>query len=212
MGAAATVRRIAILVQALDPLSRAGLIAELSHRPEVTFTQTGDADGVVTVVLADEPDERALRLIRASRHGDRSRVVLVLARLDERGLLDAVEAGVSCVLRREEASADRVVEAVRAAADGGAAMSPELLGRLLDHIGRLQRDVLAPRGLHVCGLTDREVRVLRLIADGHDTLEVGRQLFYSERTVKNIVHDITSRLDLRNRTHAVAYALRQGLI
>ena len=42
--------------------------------------------------------------------------------------------------------------------------------------------------------------------------EVGRQLFYSERTVKNIVHDVTSRLDLRNRTHAVAYAIRQGLI
>jgi DNA-binding NarL/FixJ family response regulator len=54
--------------------------------------------------------------------------------------------------------------------------------------------------------------VLRLLADGHDTAEVGRQLYYSERTVKNIVHDVTSRLDLRNRTHAVAYALRQGLI
>ena len=42
--------------------------------------------------------------------------------------------------------------------------------------------------------------------------EVGRRLFYSERTVKNIVHDVTSRLNLKNRTQAVAYALRQGLI
>ena len=41
---------------------------------------------------------------------------------------------------------------------------------------------------------------------------VGRRLFFSERTVKNIIHDVTSRLDLRNRTHAVAYAIRQGLI
>jgi DNA-binding NarL/FixJ family response regulator len=72
--------------------------------------------------------------------------------------------------------------------------------------------VLAPRGLTFSGLTERELSVLRLLADGHDTAEVGRQLFYSERTVKNIVHDVTSRLDLRNRTHAVAYALRQGLI
>ena len=72
--------------------------------------------------------------------------------------------------------------------------------------------MLAPRGLTFSGLTDREVRVLRLLAEGFDTAEVGRQLFLSERTVKNVVHDVTSRLNLRNRTHAVAYALRQGLI
>jgi DNA-binding NarL/FixJ family response regulator len=45
-----------------------------------------------------------------------------------------------------------------------------------------------------------------------DTAEVGRDLYYSDRTVKNILHDVTSRLNLRNRTHAVAYAIRQGLI
>jgi DNA-binding NarL/FixJ family response regulator len=91
-------------------------------------------------------------------------------------------------------------------------MSPDLLGQLLDHVGRLQRDVLTPRGLRFSGLSEREVRVLRLMADGFDTGEIGRRLFYSERTVKHIVHDITSRLHLRNRTHAVAYALRQGYI
>jgi DNA-binding NarL/FixJ family response regulator len=41
---------------------------------------------------------------------------------------------------------------------------------------------------------------------------VGHRLYFSERTVKNVIHDVTSRLDLRNRTHAVAYAIRQGLI
>ena len=69
-----------------------------------------------------------------------------------------------------------------------------------------------PRGLSFAVLTDREIKVLKLLADGLDTAEVGRRLFYSERTVKNIVHDVTSRLNLRNRTQAVAYALRQGLI
>ena len=54
--------------------------------------------------------------------------------------------------------------------------------------------------------------MLRLLAEGMDTAEVGRQLFLSERTVKNAVHDVMSRLNLRNRTHAVAYAIRQGLI
>ena len=87
-----------------------------------------------------------------------------------------------------------------------------VFGRLLDQVGRLQRQVLNPRGLSFAVLTDREIKVMKLLADGLDTAEVGRRLFYSERTVKNIVHDVTSRLNLRNRTQAVAYALRQGLI
>jgi DNA-binding NarL/FixJ family response regulator len=101
---------------------------------------------------------------------------------------------------------------IRSVAVGEGTLPPDLLGRLLDQVGRLQRQVLAPRGLTFRGLSEREVRVLRLLADGMDTAEVGRELFYSERTVKNIVHDITSRLELRNRTHAVAYAIKQGLI
>jgi DNA-binding NarL/FixJ family response regulator len=87
-----------------------------------------------------------------------------------------------------------------------------MLGRLLNQIGRLQRQVLAPRGITVCGLTGREVDVLRLVADGCETSEIGNQLAYSERTIKNVIHDVTSRLSLRNRTHAVAWAVREGLI
>lgn len=132
MGAAASARRIAIHVQALDPLSRAGLIAELSHRPEVTFSEVDDAEGVVPSCSLTSPMRTRYAQCVQSASVLAVVLVLVLARLDERGLLDADEAGVSCVLRREEASADCVVEAVRAAADGGAAMSPELLGRLLD--------------------------------------------------------------------------------
>jgi DNA-binding NarL/FixJ family response regulator len=101
---------------------------------------------------------------------------------------------------------------MRSVASGDGLLPPDLLGRLLSQVGHLQRQVLAPRGLTFSGLTERELGVLRLLADGHDTAEVGKQLFYSERTVKNIVHDLTSRLELRNRTHAVAYAIREGLI
>jgi DNA-binding NarL/FixJ family response regulator len=62
------------------------------------------------------------------------------------------------------------------------------------------------------GLTEREIEVLRLVADGFDTSEIAGSLAYSERTIKNIIHDVTARLNLRNRSHAVAYAVRQGLI
>ncbi|PZS33496.1 MAG: helix-turn-helix transcriptional regulator, partial [Pseudonocardiales bacterium] len=62
------------------------------------------------------------------------------------------------------------------------------------------------------GVSDREAQVLRLVADGFDTAHIARQLSYSERTVKNVLHDVTARLQLRNRSHAVAYALRAGII
>jgi DNA-binding NarL/FixJ family response regulator len=61
-------------------------------------------------------------------------------------------------------------------------------------------------------LTDREIKVLELLADGLETAEVGSRLFFSERTIKNVVHDVTSRPKLGNRTQAVAYALKHGLI
>ena len=123
-----------------------------------------------------------------------------------------MEAGASGLLQRSQSTPQSLVNSIQSAAAGEGSLPPDLLGRLLGQVGRLQRHVLAPRGLTFSGLTEREVKVLRLLADGMDTAEVGRQLFLSERTVKNVVHDVMSRLNLRNRTHAVAYALRQGLI
>jgi DNA-binding NarL/FixJ family response regulator len=61
-------------------------------------------------------------------------------------------------------------------------------------------------------LKERELDVLRLLSEGFDTAEVARRLCYSERTVKNVLQDLTRRHNLKNRTHAVAFALRQGLI
>jgi DNA-binding NarL/FixJ family response regulator len=116
------------------------------------------------------------------------------------------------VIQRSEATAVNLSEAIRAAAVGEEALPPDLLGRLLDQVGRLERSVLIPSGSSFAVLTDRETKALEMLADGLDTAEVGRRLFCSERTVKNIVHDITSRLNLRNRTQAVAYALKHGLI
>jgi DNA-binding NarL/FixJ family response regulator len=61
-------------------------------------------------------------------------------------------------------------------------------------------------------LTPRELRVLTLLADGYRTSEIALELAYSERTIKHAIAEMTSRLQLRNRTQAVAFAVRQGLI
>ena len=150
--------------------------------------------------------------MRALRGRGIRRLVLLISRVDDRSLLAAAEAGVTGVVRRNDATPGNLSAAIRSAAAGEGTLPPDLLGRLLRQVGQLQRQVLSPRGLTFSGLTEREAAVLRLLADGYDTAEVGRQLFYSERTVKNIIHDVTSRLELRNRSHAVAYAIREGLI
>lgn len=206
--------RVPVYVSASDPISRAGIVATLRHRPEVQLLEEDElagADGVA-VVLVDRIDDAALGHFRQLQGLRCTRIVVVPTVLDDADLMTAVEAGVCGLVRRTEATAERLVEVVRIAAAGQGSLPPDLLGRLLNQVSRLQRQVLAPRGLRATGLSERETDVLRLVAEGHDTQEIARRLSYSERTIKNILHDVTSRLQVRNRSHAVAFALREGLI
>jgi DNA-binding NarL/FixJ family response regulator len=204
---------IPVIVCAADPLSRAGIVSQLRRAQGFVVVPEDDAsDDAVALVVADDLDASATGQIRALRGHGVSRVVLLVSRVDDKALLAAAEAGVTGVVRRREATAGNLSAAIRSAAAGEGSLPPDLLGRLLRQVGQLQRQVLSPRGLTFSGLTERETAVLRLLAEGLDTAEVGRRLYYSERTVKNIIHDVTSRLELRNRAHAVAYAIREGLI
>lgn len=205
--------RVPVFVYANDPISQAGIASGLRNRPEVQVIEDGDVDrAAVAIVVTDEIDAEVVRLLRAIQRNGCPRVVLVVSRVDDAGPLTAVGAGASALLRRSEATPEQLARAVQAAAAGDGTVPPDLLGRLLDQVSRLHDQVLAPRGLTFSGLSEREVDVLRLVADGCDTGEIARTLCYSERTVKNVIHDVTSRLRLRNRSHAVAYAVRQGLI
>ena len=205
--------RIATFVYANDPVSQAGISAQLRPRPEIRIVDEGDVDNAeVAVIVADDLDADTARIIRAVQRNGCPRVVAVVTKLDDGGLFSALEAGACGLLRREEATTERLVQVVQSAAQGDGSVPPDLLGRLLNQIGKLQRQVLAPRGITMSGLTEREIEVLRLVAEGWDTAEIAGRLSYSERTIKNIIHDITARLCLRNRTHAVAYAVREGLI
>jgi DNA-binding NarL/FixJ family response regulator len=207
------IERIRVFVYGQDPISQAGLAAQLRGRPEVLVVDEADVDrAAVAVVVADEVDEDTTRVVRAVQRNGIPRVILVVTRLDDAGMIAGVEAGACGLLRRSEAQPERLAGAITSAAAGDGSVPSDLLGRLLDHVGRLQRQVLTPRGLTLSGLSEREIEVLRLVADGMDTTEIATTLAYSERTIKNIIHDVTARLNLRNRSHAVAYAVRQGLI
>jgi DNA-binding NarL/FixJ family response regulator len=200
-------------VYADDPILQAGVSTQLRMRPEIRVIDAADVDRAdVAVIVADTLDDNTIRVLKAVQRGGVPRTVLVARVIDDGTLAAAAEAGVGGLVRRSEATADSLVRAITRVAAGEGEVPADLLGRLLGQVGRLQRQVLAPRGLAFSGLSERESQVLRLVADGHDTAEIAGQLCYSQRTVKNILHDLTTRLQLRNRSHAVAYAVREGLI
>jgi DNA-binding NarL/FixJ family response regulator len=203
-----------VYVYSADPILQAGLISQLRNRPEVRVIEPlSDVDQVVVAVVAtDTVTDEDLRVLKAVQRNSVPRTVLIARDLDEATVVAAAEAGVSGLVRRADATPDHLVHVVARVAAGDGAIPADLVGRLLGHVGRLQRGVLAPRGFLATGLTERETRVLTLAANGDDTATIARKLAYSERTVKNLLHNLTSRLQLRNRTHAVAYAVREGLI
>jgi DNA-binding NarL/FixJ family response regulator len=202
-----------VRVRATDPVSEAGVASQLrvQHDLEVLSSDSPARPDVV-VLVADRVDEPTAAGIRATRDSGGPRVVLVVGSVDGVEVLAAVEAGVAAIVRRCEATPDRLSTAIRAAATGDGHLPPDLLGRLLQQVGDAQRNAAAPTGLTFGGLTQRELTVLRLIADGYSTSEIATRMAYSERTIKNSIHDLVSRFHLRNRTHAVAFAVRQGLI
>ncbi|MEU3766184.1 response regulator transcription factor [Amycolatopsis keratiniphila] len=203
---------IRVAVQAADSITQTGLASFLRTRSEVAVT---DVDMVTEQdVLLVQAERMTPQIVASLRQDDFAMVpkVLLVGDLRENDVLSAVECRVVAVLPRSRTSGDRLIEAIVAAGSGRGLMPPDLLGKLLDSVRRLQHDVLSPRGLSAAGLTSREVDVLRLMADGWDTGEIAEKLCYSERTVKNVIYELTSRLNLRNRPHAVAYAMQAGII
>jgi DNA-binding NarL/FixJ family response regulator len=205
--------RVPVVLSATDPISKVGLAAALRGRDELQLieeAESGPASVIMTVV--DRLDDAVIRELRARQARGQTRLVLITTELADVDLLVAVELGVRGVVLRADATPEVLVRLVRTAASGDATLPPDLLGRLLTQVSRLQRDVLAPRGLNIAGLSEREIEVLRLVAQGLSTGEIAERLSYSQRTIKTVLHDIVSRFQLRNRTHAVVYAMREGLI
>jgi DNA-binding NarL/FixJ family response regulator len=114
--------------------------------------------------------------------------------------------GLSAVLLLRALTSSRLLSCVRALRDGTGSIPPEVLCQMLGGPTALSADEPNPE------LAERELDVLRLLAEGDSTRDMAKRLSYSERTVKNIVRDILAKLNCRTRAHAVALAARRGLI
>jgi DNA-binding NarL/FixJ family response regulator len=196
-------------VLAADPLLRSGLVTALHGQPGIRLVEGDPRQAEVLVAITDDIRTLPYLVGESARH---ARLVLVADPPQPGELWAAIESGLVVLVPRKEATAERLRTAVGDAHQGRGHLPPEQLGQMLHGLARLQRDVLVPRDLTPSGLSNRETTVLRLLAEGYDTAEIAADMAYSERTVKNILHKLTSRLGLRNRTHAVSYALRHGLI
>jgi DNA-binding NarL/FixJ family response regulator len=204
--------RVTLAVYAADPVLRVGVVQQLRQRPEIDLLDDADVEQAqASLVVVDHVDDDVAALLQRLRHTG-SPTGLVVGTLGSGALQRVIECGVSAVLRRAEADQERLLHLVLAIANGEGVLPGDLLGKLLSHVGSLQRSALDPRGLSLSTLTTREADMLRLVSEGLDTAEIARKTAYSERTVKNVLHEITTRLQLRNRAHAVGYALRNGLI
>ena len=195
---------------------REGLSRSMS---EHGFDVVGEArDGVeaVNMAYAVQPDVilmdvsmpemdgvEACRQVRSSVEG--TRVVMLTMHADQEVLANAIRAG-ACGYLVKDCSTEEIAEAVRMAANGDTALSPQLAASMLDEVRKLDQQPSREERV----VTKREEEVLQLIADGCSTTEVAEQMYISQKTVKNHLASIYQKLDARDRTQAVLQAVRMG--
>lgn len=204
---------VRVAIHSADAIVRAGLVSCLQNdrrTREVAPGKVQEAD--VIVVAVDVADASSLDLLGSLCDKPDARFAMVVGKQWQADVSTAVDRGVRAVLWHDSFSPAVFIQTLLTIADGGGSLPPTLQGTLMEQVRWTQREVLAPRGLTASGVSPREVDVLRLVAEGKELYEIATRLSYSERTVKYILYGLMKRMRLRNRAHAVSYAIRAGLI
>lgn len=160
---------------------------------------------LMDVTMPEMDGVEACRQVRSAVPA--TRVVMLTMHADQEVLANAIRAG-ACGYLVKDCSTEEIADAVRMAANGDTALSPQLAASMLDEVRKL--DMAPSREDRV--VTKREEEVLQLIADGCSTSEVADQMYISQKTVKNHLASIYQKLDARDRTQAVLQAVRMGIV
>ena len=147
---------------------------------------------------------------RISGIAPRSRVVVLTISADDDDVMDAVMAG-ACGYLLKDSSIEQLIAGITAAASGESLISPQIASKLLQYLRASTADTVAAETIRDL-LSDRELEVLRLIANGKDNAEIARELFISPKTVKNHISNILMKLQIENRIQAAVYAVRSGIV
>jgi DNA-binding NarL/FixJ family response regulator len=139
-----------------------------------------------------------------------TRVVVLTISVEDEDVMDAVMAG-ACGYLLKDSSIERLVEGIHAAAAGESLISPQIAAKVLQRLRAQTADTGAAETI-LAELSERELEVLRLIANGKDNAQIARELFISPKTVKNHISNILMKLQIENRIQAAVYAVRSGIV
>ncbi len=139
-----------------------------------------------------------------------SRVVVLTISADDDDVMDAVMAG-ACGYLLKDSSIQDLIAGIRAAASGESLISPQIAAKVLQRLRAQSSNEDAAATIRA-ELSDREIEVLKLIANGKDNAQIARDLFISPKTVKNHISNILMKLQIDNRIQAAVYAVRSGIV
>jgi DNA-binding NarL/FixJ family response regulator len=188
------------------------LIAPPVHDPQSAIDLC--AKFLPDVVLMDIDFKGGMSGIEATRRiketSPSTKVVIMTAHDDDRMLVDAVEAGASGFLGKDEA-AQEILSAAKAAAEGEVLIDPMTLARLLPQVAREREQRRGALAL-LNDLTEREREILSLLAQGIRNDEIAIKLYISPQTVQTHVRNILGKLRVHSKLEAVAFAVKHGTI
>jgi NarL family two-component system response regulator LiaR len=210
---------ITVLIVDDHALVRDGIRGYLEVQPDMTIAGEA-ASGEEAVRLAGDqvPDVVLMDLVmpgmdgveatrRVRRVSPRSQVVVLTSYHDDVHIFPAIKAGALSYLLKD-VGPEELAAAVRAAARGEATLHPHVATRVMQELRGTRREVPNP----FAELTDRELEVMRLVAEGLSNARIAERLVLSEKTIKGYVSNILSKLHLADRTQAAVFAWREGMM
>jgi len=140
-----------------------------------------------------------------------TKILMLTVSDEEDDLYDAIKAGATGYLLKE-ISIEEVAHAIRSVMSGQSLITPSMASKLLTEFTNLAKKADERQSVPTPRLTDRELEVLKLVAQGMSNREIAGELYISENTVKNHVRNILEKLHLHSRMEAVVYAVREKLL
>jgi DNA-binding NarL/FixJ family response regulator len=214
--------RVRVLIVDDHALFRRGLMLVLENEDGIEVVGEAE-DGIEALAAAERlapdvvlmdvrmPKLTGIEATRALAESLPTTKIIVLTVSDEEAdLFEAIKAGAAGYLLKE-ISIEEVADAIRAVVQGQTLISPSMASKLIAEFSALAKRADDPSSLPAPRLTDRELEVLKLVAQGLTNREIAEQLFIAENTVKNHVRNILEKLHLHSRMEAVLYAVRQNL-